>query len=171
MSDVAEYARREALARFRRPAQGMLDEILFPWNLRDLLQETDGEYERLNPLAKGTPGWEADFTSWKAFYEANKNPGWLSSSQETAQAVRRRQARLADWQKQLSKAGVQTGPEVKVSGPAPLVEPPAAGWSNVGQGLERVAKWAAGAAVLYLAGRALRLGESISSRRKGSTDV
>lgn len=159
MPDVRELARLEALARFRRPAQGMLDEILFPWNIRDLLQSTDSEYERINLRAKGQPEWDIDFQSWKNFYQANKDPGWLSSSQETAQEVRRRQARLAEWQKQLAAKGVQTGPNVTVAGPAPLVDKPAAGWS---QGFERLAKWGAVAGVLYLGGRALRLGDKLT---------
>jgi hypothetical protein len=165
---IRDLARKEALARFGRPAQGMFDEILFPWNLRDLLQETDAEYERLNPLATGQPGWDIEYQSWKTFFQANKDPGWLSSSQETAQAIRRRQARLKEWQALLAQKGIQTGPQVNVAGPAPLFEQPAAQWSA---GLEKIAKWAAGAAGLYLAGRALGLGEKLTTRRKGSTDV
>lgn len=169
-STVADYARAEALARIRPRAQGLLDEVLFPWNIRDLLTETDAEYERINDQARGTPGWDAEYRSWKTFRDENKNPGWLSSSQETAQAIRRRQARLADWQKQLAAKGAQTGPDVKVSGPAPLIEPPSAGWSqwnrDLGRGIEAVAKWGATAAALYLASRALGIGEKIT--RKGS---
>lgn len=164
---IRDIARREALARFRRPAQGMLDEILFPWNLRDLLQETDADYERLNEKATGQPGWDTDYQSWKTFLQANKDPGWLSSSQETAEAIRRRQARLAEWQKLLTQKGIQTGPSVTVSRPAPLFETPKPGWSA---GLEKAAKWAAGAAGLYLASRALGLGEKLTSR-KGSRDA
>lgn len=171
MPDVRDYAREEAMRRFGRPAQGMFDEILFPWNLRDLVQETDAEYERINAQARGMPGWDVEYQSWKTFFQANKDPGWLSSSQETAQAIRRRQAKLADWQKQLSQKGIQTGPAVTVAGPAPLVEPPASGWSGFGQGLERVAKYAAWGVGLYVVGKTIGLGEKLSSRRKGTTDV
>ncbi|MBL9008158.1 MAG: hypothetical protein JNJ46_28120 [Myxococcales bacterium] len=166
-ADIRDIARAEALARIRRPAQGMFDELLFPWSIRDLLQETDADYERINLQAKGRPDWDVEYTSWKTFYQANKDPGWLSSSQETAQAIRRRQARLVEWQKLLAQRGVQTGPQGTVSGPAPLFEAPS---SDRMPGLERVAKWAAGTAVLYLASRALGLGEKMTSRRKGSSD-
>lgn len=116
-------------------AQGMLDEVWFPWNIKDLVASTDADFERIHLIGKGRPAWEIEYKSWKQFYSSNKDAGWLSSSQETVEAVRRYQRRLKDWQAQFRKENLPVGPDVQVAEVTPLISPPKTDtWSGLAKG-------------------------------------
>lgn len=117
------------------PAQGMLDEVWFPWNVKDLVASTDADFERIHLVGKGRPAWETEYKGWKQFYARNQDPGWLSSSQETVEAVRRYQRRLKDWQEQFRKENLPVGPSVQIAEVTPLVSPPSTdAWSGLAKG-------------------------------------
>lgn len=173
-SDLSTLVRAQALQQLRggghsscrcaRPAQGLLDEIQFPWNIRDLISSTNGDYERVNATAKGNAGWDAEYRSWQEFYARNKDPGWFSSSQETVEEIRRRQTRLGEWQRELKAAGIGTGPQVTASGPAPLASPPASGWGDFGEKLSGLVKWGVVGVGLWAGVKALGLAEGVQKK-------
>lgn len=171
-SDLSTLVRAQALQQLRgpdcgcrKPAQGGLLDIQWPWNVRDLIKSADADYERVNASAKGKPGWDEEYKSWKRFYEDNRDPGFLSSSYATVEEVRRRQSRLAEWQQKLQARGTDTGPVVTPSKPDPLMSPSAA--SDLGSfaaGLSNALKWAVVGVGLWAGVKALGLAEGVQKK-------
>lgn len=96
-------------------ANGMLDEILSPRDIKNELEALRASYEVVNQSARGRSGWDAHYQEFLKFYEANKDPGWFTSSQATMDHIRERARRLEEWKKQLSAEGVKIGePEKKL---------------------------------------------------------
>jgi hypothetical protein len=141
-------------ARMRARGQGMLDEILTPQNVLEQLQSTKRDFDLVNLKAKGDPAWDLEYQSFQEFYSDNKNRTW-TLSQATVEENRRRQARLADWQKKLAERGINTGPDVRVSSPEPLINQSGASLGFSLDSVQDLLKWGAIAGGVYLAAKAL----------------
>lgn len=103
---IAAY-REVRLATERLPsANGMFDEILSPQDIKNELEALKASYDVVNQTARIRPSWAAHYEEFLKFYEANKDPGWFTSSQATMDHIRERGRRLEEWKKQLIADGV-----------------------------------------------------------------
>ncbi len=82
-------------------------EINTPKDIKNEIDALHASYEVVNQTAKGRPDWDVHYREFMQFYEKNKKPGWLNSSQSTVNNIRARAKRLEEWKRKLSSAGVQ----------------------------------------------------------------
>ena len=71
-----------------------LDRDQHPQGCEERIEALRASYEIVNQTAKGRADWDAHYRDFQQFYDKNKNPGWLTTSQSTVSQIRDRARRL-----------------------------------------------------------------------------
>lgn len=96
---------------------GDLIEINTPKDVKNEIEALRASYEIVNQTAKGRADWDAHYRDFQQFYDKNKNPGWLTTSQSTVNQIRDRARRLEEWKEQLAAEGVKIREPAKKAAP------------------------------------------------------
>lgn len=96
---------------------GDLIEINTPKDVKNEIEALRASYEIVNQTAKGRSDWDAHYRDFQQFYDKNKNPGWLTTSQSTVNQIRDRARRLEEWKEQLVAEGVKIREPAKKPAP------------------------------------------------------
>jgi hypothetical protein len=83
-----------------------LIEINLPKDVKNDIEALKASYDIVNQTAKGRSDWDTHYQEFLRFYEQNKDPGWLNTSQSTVNNIRARAKRLEEWKQKLAAEGV-----------------------------------------------------------------